>query len=101
MDATKPHSSRNASAEIFVVCRDYRAPDKIDPKLLDPRFVFSETDELAGTGTGVAGGGGASALTVLDKKAGEHNKRQREGYDETLGPLLTRVRAGGMGRPRA
>jgi AdoMet-dependent rRNA methyltransferase SPB1 len=90
VEATKPHSSRNASAEIFVVCRDFRAPDRIDPKLLDPRYVFKELDDLVGSGTGVAGGGGASALTVLDKKATQHNKRQREGYDETLGPLLTK-----------
>ncbi|KAI9793870.1 MAG: AdoMet-dependent rRNA methyltransferase spb1 [Peltula sp. TS41687] len=42
VEATKPPSSRTVSAEIFVVCRDFKAPKRIDPKFLDPRSVFAE-----------------------------------------------------------
>ncbi|KAJ3210466.1 AdoMet-dependent rRNA methyltransferase spb1 [Dinochytrium kinnereticum] len=45
VEATKPASSRNVSAEIFVICRDFIAPKKIDPKLLDAKFVFKEVDD--------------------------------------------------------
>jgi AdoMet-dependent rRNA methyltransferase SPB1 len=60
---------RNVSAEIYVVCRDFLAPKKIDPKLLDPRSVFQEVD--IGTIN--------KSVNVLHP---EKKKRRREGYDD-------------------
>ncbi|ORY33813.1 putative RNA methyltransferase [Naematelia encephala] len=46
VEATKPPSSRNVSAEIFVVCREFLAPKHIDPKFLDPKHVFKDISSL-------------------------------------------------------
>lgn len=69
VDATKPPSSRNVSAEIFVVCRGFKAPKRIDPRLLDPRSVFEDLAEPAPN----------NEAKVYNP---EVKKRKREGYEE-------------------
>ncbi|KAI1849447.1 hypothetical protein JX266_004942 [Neoarthrinium moseri] len=69
VEATKPPSSRNVSAEIFVVCRGFKAPKKIDPKFLDPKSVFAELAEPAPN----------NEAKVYNP---EVKKRKRGGYEE-------------------
>ena len=69
VEATKPPSSRNVSAEIYVMCRGFRAPKRIDPKLLDPRFVFAELSNPKSN----------NEAKVFNP---EKKKRKREGYEE-------------------
>ena len=69
VEATKPPSSRNVSAEIFVVCRAFKAPKRIDPRLLDPRSVFAELADPTPNNE-------AKVFNPTKKK------RKREGYEE-------------------
>lgn len=69
VEATKPPSSRNVSAEIFVVCRGFKAPKRIDPKFLDPRHVFAELMDPTPN----------NEAKVFNP---EKKKRKREGYEE-------------------
>ncbi|KAE8353010.1 Spb1 C-terminal domain-containing protein [Aspergillus coremiiformis] len=69
VEATKPPSSRNVSAEIFVVCRGFKAPKRIDPKFLDPKHVFAELADPTPN----------NEARVFNP---EKKKRKREGYEE-------------------
>lgn len=69
VEATKPPASRNVSAEIFVVCRGFKAPKKLDPRLLDPREIFEEL--------GNEKVNNEAKVFNPDKKV-----RQRQGYEE-------------------
>eukprot|EP01130_Rhizamoeba_saxonica_P002363 TRINITY_DN12183_c0_g1_i1.p1 TRINITY_DN12183_c0_g1~~TRINITY_DN12183_c0_g1_i1.p1 ORF type:complete len:813 (-),score=260.76 TRINITY_DN12183_c0_g1_i1:1846-4284(-) len=75
VNATKPAASRNVSAEIFVVCQGFLAPKKIDPRLLDPKWVFKEFEE------------GDSVVNIFAKK---QPRRNRNGYHETSSGILAR-----------
>lgn len=75
VEATKPLASRNTSAEIFVVCQGYLAPDKIDPKMLNPEYVFKQVEKMQ------------KPVDVLHAKAGKR-KRNRDGYNTDLGMTL-------------
>ncbi|KAA0711944.1 pre-rRNA processing protein FTSJ3 [Triplophysa tibetana] len=66
VQATKPQASRNESAEIFVVCQGFLAPDKIDNKFFDPKHAFKEVD--------------VQVKTV--KELVTAKKPKAEGYDE-------------------
>jgi AdoMet-dependent rRNA methyltransferase SPB1 len=69
VDATKPPSSRNVSAEIFVVCRGYKAPRHVDPRFLDPKSVFAELADPTPN----------NEAKVFKP---ELKKRKRDGYEE-------------------
>ena len=69
VEATKPPSSRNVSVEIFVVCRGYKAPKRLDLKFLDLKHVFAEVQEPTPN----------NEAKVFNP---EKKKRKREGYEE-------------------
>ncbi|KAF9610258.1 hypothetical protein IFM89_021582 [Coptis chinensis] len=67
VDVTKPLASRSASAEIYVVAQKYKAPAKIDPRLLDIKHLFQ---------------GPIEPPRVVDVLRGTKQKRNRDGYED-------------------
>jgi AdoMet-dependent rRNA methyltransferase SPB1 len=82
VEATKPPSSRNVSAEIFVVCMGYKAPRKIDPKLLDPGHVFKDLEPVAAPFTEGPSTGKKLTQQATNIFHPEKKRRKREGYEE-------------------
>jgi len=81
VQAVKPAASRAASAEIFLVCQDYSAPEKIDSRMFDPACVFEQLDgQATGGGDKSQTGEKAAAMNVFHKEWGKQ-KRNRQGYD--------------------
>jgi AdoMet-dependent rRNA methyltransferase SPB1 len=79
VDATKPQSSRNVSAEIFVMCIGFKA-GKIDPRFFDPKWVFMETveqDDAAIKGERSGYNQGAALNDLLKGR----EKKHRGGYE--------------------
>jgi AdoMet-dependent rRNA methyltransferase SPB1 len=83
--------SRNVSAEIFVVCRDFLAPKYIDPKFLDPKHVFKDlgTSNPVGTDKGTSANNLQANVFQPEKK-----RRKRDGYDEGDYILFKKISAG-------
>ncbi|XP_057819944.1 adoMet-dependent rRNA methyltransferase spb1 [Cryptomeria japonica] len=69
VEVTKPVASRSTSAEIYIVGLRYKAPAKIDPRLLDVRHLFQQVIDPP---------------KVVDVLRATKQKRNREGYEEGL-----------------
>ncbi|EEF49423.1 pre-rRNA 2'-O-ribose RNA methyltransferase [Ricinus communis] len=68
VEVDKPAASRSASAEIFVLGLKYKAPAKIDPRLLDVKHLFQGSVE--------------PQRKVIDVLRGSKQKRHRDGYED-------------------
>ncbi|PSS29440.1 AdoMet-dependent rRNA methyltransferase [Actinidia chinensis var. chinensis] len=67
VEVDKPAASRSTSAEIYIVGLKYKAPAKIDPRLLDVKHLFQ---------------GGKEPPKVVDVLGGTKQKRHRDGYED-------------------
>lgn len=72
VEVTKPVASRSSSAEIYVIGQRYKAPAKIDPRLLDVKHLFHAS---------------ADQPKVIDVLRGTKQKRNREGYEDGITTL--------------
>ncbi|XP_023225547.1 pre-rRNA processing protein FTSJ3-like [Centruroides sculpturatus] len=77
--ATKPQASRHESAEIFVVCENYIAPAKIDPKFFNPKYLFEEVE--------------AEPKAFLNVLHPEKQNKKAEGYPEGDYTLYNKLKA--------
>lgn len=75
VESNKPQSSRQTSAEIFMVCSGYKAPDTIDARLLDPKFALEQVEDDNGASS-------TDKITSLKKLLNQ--KRNRSGYDDNI-----------------
>ncbi|KAJ8541765.1 hypothetical protein K7X08_002581 [Anisodus acutangulus] len=67
VEVEKPLASRSASAEIYIIGFKYKAPSKIDPRLLDVKHLFQ---------------GGQEPPKVIDVLGATKQKRHRDGYED-------------------
>ncbi|XP_015058566.1 putative rRNA methyltransferase [Solanum pennellii] len=67
VEVDKPLASRSASAEIYIIGFKYKAPSKIDPRLLDVKHLFQ---------------GGKEPPKVIDVLGVTKQKRHRDGYED-------------------
>ncbi|XWS67894.1 hypothetical protein CRYUN_Cryun04dG0043800 [Craigia yunnanensis] len=68
VEVDKPAASRSASAEIYVLGLRYKAPAKIDPRLLDFKHLFQGSTE--------------PQKKVIDVLRVTKQKRHRDGYED-------------------
>ncbi|CAD8187374.1 unnamed protein product [Paramecium octaurelia] len=78
VEATKPLASRFVSAEIFVVCLDYLAPEYIDEKLFDSKHVFKDTE------TDMLQQQIQKEIVSVDKILQKRTQRHRSGYADDV-----------------
>ena len=80
VESTKPQASRSQSAEIFVVCLDFAAPEYTDPKLFDAKYVFKNTE------ADLLNPHAAKQYESLDALLAK--KRNRQGYSDDVGGVV-------------
>ena len=78
--------TRNVSAEIFVVCREFLAPKAIDPKFLDPKHVFKDLDASLPLDKGIAVNNAQANVFQPEKK-----RRHRDGYADNDYTLFKQI----------
>lgn len=72
--ATKPQASRQESAEIFVVCQNYKRPQSLDPNFFNPSALFADISNFDETLK--------KQKADLLKPANKIKKTKAHGYEE-------------------